>query len=83
MVGGNASAESTSSYRSGLLIGAEIGSVPDLHGRGDATVNLLGDAALCSRYLQALQKRHIAAEVFDGKAAAIAGLVAVHRMITA
>ena len=80
VAGGDARPESTPSYLSGLLIGAEVASLPALLGRGDAPVVLLGDRALCGHYQRALQKRSIAAETFDGKAAAIAGLLAVHRM---
>jgi 2-dehydro-3-deoxygalactonokinase len=80
VAGGDARAESTPSYLSGLLIGAEVASLPDLLGRKDAPVVLLGDAVLCTHYRRALHRRNIAAEVFDGKAAAIAGLLAIHRM---
>jgi 2-dehydro-3-deoxygalactonokinase len=80
VAGGDAKPESTPSYLSGLLIGAEVASLPELLGRQGAPVVLLGDAVLCGHYRHALQKRNIASEVFDGKAAAIAGLLAVHRM---
>ena len=80
VAGGDARAESTPSYLSGLLIGAEVANLPDLLGRDGAPVVLLGDAVLCGHYRRALQGRNIASEVFDGKAAAIAGMLAVHRM---
>jgi 2-dehydro-3-deoxygalactonokinase len=80
VAGGNARAESTSSYLSGLLIGAEVATLPDLLGGGGAPMVLLGEATLCSRYRHALERRNIAATVFDGKSAAIAGLLALHRM---
>ena len=79
VAGGDASADSTPSYLSGLLIGAEVAALPELLGY-DAPVVLLGDATLCGHYERALQRRNIASEVHDGKAAAIAGLLAVHRM---
>lgn len=80
VAGGDARAESTPSYLSGLLIGAEIASLPDLLGAAGAPIVLLGDATLCGLYRQALEKRNMACEIFDGKAAAIAGLLALHRM---
>ena len=80
VAGGDAKAESTPSYLSGMLIGAEVASLPDLLGREGAPVVLLGDAVLCGHYQRALQGRKIAAETFDGKSAAIAGLLALHRM---
>jgi 2-dehydro-3-deoxygalactonokinase len=80
VAGGDAGAESTPSYLSGLLIGAEVAALPDLLGPARAPIVLLGDAVLCSRYRLALERRNIATESFDGKPAAIAGLLALHRM---
>jgi 2-dehydro-3-deoxygalactonokinase len=80
VVGGDAPAESTPSYLSGLLIGAEVATVPQALGKTDSPVVLLGDAALCSFYRRALEVRQIPSETFDGQTAAIAGLLAVHRM---
>ena len=83
VAGGDAPAASTPSYLSGLLIGAEIASLPaalDLEGN---PVILLGDATLCELYRRALQRRGMACESFDGRGAAIAGLLAVHRMESA
>jgi len=77
VVGGGASAESTPSYLSGLLIGAEVASAPKLLGEDPRSLSLLGDAALCERYRRALARRGVAVEVFDGEAAAIAGLFAL------
>jgi 2-dehydro-3-deoxygalactonokinase len=77
VVGGEAPADSTPSYLSGLLIGAEVASVPQLLGRAPTSVALLGDAILCGRYRRALTRSGIAVEVFDGEAAAIAGLFAL------
>lgn len=80
VVGRGKSAESTPSYLSGLLIGAETASVPRLLGvTPDTPVAVLGDAALCARYRQALQHRGVACETFDGEAAAVAGLFALYR----
>jgi 2-dehydro-3-deoxygalactonokinase len=77
VVGGKARAESTPSYLSGLLIGAEVASVPPLLGKPPTRVTLLGDAALCARYHRALVRTGVEAEVFDGEAAAVAGLFAL------
>lgn len=77
VVGGQAQAQSTPSYLSGLLIGAEVASVPQLLGAAPGHVTLLGDAALCARYGRALVRAGSEVEVFDGEAAAIAGLFAL------
>ncbi|MFL5295775.1 MAG: 2-dehydro-3-deoxygalactonokinase [Phenylobacterium sp.] len=77
VVGGNAPPTSTPSYLSGLLIGAEVAAVPPLLGERPERVVLLGDAALCARYRRALDRGGITAEVFDGEAAAVAGLFAL------
>jgi len=77
VVGGNAPAESTPSYLSGLLIGAEIASAPRLLAHAPQHVVLLGDAALCGRYGRALIHAGVEVETFDGEAAAIAGLFAL------
>jgi len=80
VVGRGAAPESTPSYLSGLLIGAEVAGLPRLLGLGAATpVTLLGDAALCARYRRAFAARGLACETFDGEAAAAAGLFALHR----
>jgi 2-dehydro-3-deoxygalactonokinase len=77
VVGGGARPESSPSYLSGLLIGAEVASVPRLLGELGRDVVLVGDAALCSRYRRALGRLGVAVEVFDGEAAAVAGLFAL------
>ncbi|MDB5448450.1 MAG: 2-dehydro-3-deoxygalactonokinase [Phenylobacterium sp.] len=80
VVGKGKPAESTPSYLSGLLIGAEVASVPKLLGvEAGAPVALLGDAALCARYRQAFEARGLNSETFDGEAAAIAGLFALYK----
>jgi len=69
------------SYLSGLLIGAEVASVPALLGvEAHAPIALLGDAGLCARYGRAFEARGLAYETFDGEAAAIAGLFALYKM---
>ena len=77
---GDAKADTTPSYLSGLLIGAEIASLPQLLGRKDEPIILLGDATLCDLYRRALERRGMTSESFDGGASAIAGLLALHRM---
>lgn len=70
---------STPSYLSGLLIGAEAASAPRLLSCEGAPVALLGDGALCARYRRALDARGVQSETYDGEAAAIAGLFALHQ----
>jgi 2-dehydro-3-deoxygalactonokinase len=83
VVGRGKSAETTPSYLSGLLIGAETASVPPLLGVGPRTqVAVLGDAGLCALYSEALQHQGLACEIFDGEAAAVAGLSALFRKAT-
>ena len=80
VVGGEAPAESTRSYLSGLLIGAEAASVPALLDEAAGPVMLLGDSRLCELYRLALERCGRVSETFDGEAAAVAGLFALHRM---
>lgn len=81
VVGQGASPQSTSSYLSGLLVGADVAATPDLLGKGGFdTLSLLGDARLCGLYDRALKTRGQSAETFDGEAAAVAGLFALHQM---
>jgi 2-dehydro-3-deoxygalactonokinase len=79
VVGKGAPAESTASYLSGLLIGADVAATPGLLAADAAEgVVLLGDAPLCGLYARALGAHGAPCERFDGEAAAIAGLVALH-----
>ena len=78
VVGGQAEAASTPSYLSGLLIGAEIAAVPALLGWAPSQIALLGAPALCVHYGRALRQRGVESEIFDGEAAAIAGLWALY-----
>lgn len=81
VVGRGAPAGSTSSYLSGLLIGADVAATPRLlDAGGDETVVLLGDARLCGLYARALAGRGRRTQTFDGEAAAVAGLLALSRM---
>ena len=84
VVGQGRPAETASSYLSGLLIGADVAATPGLLGiPATAPVVLLGDARLCGLYARALERRGLCNETFDGEAAAIAGLYALHRTGTA
>lgn len=81
VVGGGKPADGTPSYLSGLLIGAEAASAPQLLGiTADEPVALLGDAALCDFYKRALDRRSVRSEIFDGEAAALAGLFALYQL---
>ena len=73
--------ESTPSYLSGLLIGAETAAAAKLR-RGDEPIALLGDAELCHWYARALRARGLQAEIHDGEAAALAGMLALYRTET-
>ena len=65
-------------FLSGLLIGAEIASAPDMLGAGlDEPITLIGDPSLCGAYAQALALRGRGSNQRDGEAAALAGLCAI------
>lgn len=75
--GGNP-AESTPSYLSGLLVGAEVASVPKLLGVAlDHPIVLLGDEGLCRWYERALSRLGVQTTTYDGEAAALAALTAL------
>lgn len=75
---GGEAAESTPSYLSGLLIGAEVASVPKLLGVAlDHPIVLLGDERLCRWYGRALSRRGARSTTYDGEAAALAALTAL------
>lgn len=81
IVGLDAPPESAASYLSGLLIGADVAATPGLLGCApDEPVVLLGDARLCALYERALAQRGAGVQVFDGEAAALSGLRALHEM---
>jgi 2-dehydro-3-deoxygalactonokinase len=81
VVGGGKAPETSSSYLSGLLIGAEVASVPRLLGvRGGEPISLLGDEKLCGLYRRAFEARGLASATFDGEEAAVAGLFALHQL---
>lgn len=71
---------STSSYLSGLLIGAEVGGVPALLGVGTHdSVELIGEPSLCDRYARALARAGRPYQRHEGDQAAIAGLIHLFR----
>jgi 2-dehydro-3-deoxygalactonokinase len=75
-----AAPETTASYLSGLLIGAEIAAAPALAGlNADEPIVLLGDPGLCRWYARALTRAGRASRTFDGDRAVLAGLIALYR----
>jgi 2-dehydro-3-deoxygalactonokinase len=67
--------EASASYLSGLLIGAEVASIPRLLPTAqDMAINLLGDDSLCRRYARALSNRGVSSTIHSGENAVIAGL---------
>jgi 2-dehydro-3-deoxygalactonokinase len=80
VVAGGLPARAATSYLSGLLIGSEIASLPDLLGVDPfEPVALLGDARLCRWYSLALEQRGWRASSYDGDAAVLAGLRALQQ----
>lgn len=76
---GGAAPETTPSYLSGLLIGAEIAGAPPLLGAGtDGPIVLLGEKVLCHWYHRALARQGLVAHRYSGDEAALAGLTALH-----
>lgn len=79
VVGGDASPDTSASYLSGLLIGADVAATPALINPSPfGEVVLLGDETLCVLYARALAARGVPTRTYDGQAAAIAGLWALH-----
>jgi 2-dehydro-3-deoxygalactonokinase len=73
--GGGLAPTDVRAYLSGLLIGADVASSPRLLGApADAPVAVVGDGRLARAYQRALARRRVAAEVYDGEAAVLAGL---------
>src|SRR5436190_24360675 len=80
VVAGEASPDTTSSYLSGLLIGADVAAAPHLLGiAADAPVSLIGEPALCRWYARALKGRGRPVSVHNGDEAARAGLFALQQ----
>jgi 2-dehydro-3-deoxygalactonokinase len=81
VVGGGAAPNSTPSYLSGLLIGAEVAATPALLcAEPPSQVALLGDPRLCRWYERAMRARGFETSTHDGEAAAVRGLVALARL---
>jgi 2-dehydro-3-deoxygalactonokinase len=80
VAGGGASPDTTASYLSGLLIGAEVAATPRLLGQEGEPVVLLGDKTACDRYATALNRRGVATAPADGETAVLAGLVSIARV---
>jgi len=79
LAGRGAPPKSAASYLSGLLVGADVAATPGLLGFDVSEgVALLGDQKLCALYARALQRQDVSVETFDGEAAAVAGLWALH-----
>jgi 2-dehydro-3-deoxygalactonokinase len=67
--------EASASYLSGLLIGAEVASIPRLLPAAQGMeINLLGDEGLCRRYARALSNGGFSSTIHSGENAVIAGL---------
>jgi len=79
VAGAGADPASTSSYLSGLLIGAEVAATPRLLGLEGEPVVLLADDPLRALYARALARRSVAVTHADAEPAALAGLVAIAR----
>jgi 2-dehydro-3-deoxygalactonokinase len=78
VIAGLRPAKSSASYLSGLLIGAEVASMPNLLSIGHRTnVNLLGDVALCRWYARALSQKGISTMIYNGEEAVVAGLSSI------
>ena len=75
VVTGRADAERAPSFLSGLLIGAEIGSLPEMIGAEPLeTVHVIGSPRLAELYRTALQRAGWRASVEDGEDAVLSGL---------
>lgn len=84
VAGKGAPAQTTPSYLSGLLIGAEAASAPRLLGVDPAEpVAVMGDGALTRWYARALDARGAAFTLHDGEDAAVRGLFALYETIAA
>jgi 2-dehydro-3-deoxygalactonokinase len=71
-------------FLSGLLIGSDVASSPNLLGGAiDDPVTLIGDPALCAAYGRALAARGRSYQTIDGEEAALAGLISIIEGIAA
>jgi 2-dehydro-3-deoxygalactonokinase len=66
-------------FLSGLLIGDEVGSLPQLLGLGKgSSIGLMGERSLCDLYFPALSLRGLNVEEVDAEQAVIAGLTSLY-----
>lgn len=80
VVADGADPETSASYLSGLLIGAEVASMPAQIGAdGCREVVLIGAPELCRWYGRALEARGVVTQTVDGEEAALLGLTALAR----
>jgi 2-dehydro-3-deoxygalactonokinase len=80
VVAGDARPDTTPSYLSGLLIGAEAAAAPEMLGIApDAPVALIGEPALTRWYARALKGRRRPISAHNGDEAARAGLFALQQ----
>ena len=78
VVGGDMAPAQVESYLSGVLIGAEVASVPALFGiQAGSRLTVVGERGLSERYRRAIAARGFTAETCDGEEAALAGLQAL------
>jgi 2-dehydro-3-deoxygalactonokinase len=84
VVGGGADPASSSSYLSGLLIGAEAAALIGRLGLSrDEVIDLVGDTVLCGWYARALGRLGHASRSHDGEPSALRGLIAIYRKAAA
>jgi len=76
---GEAASDTTGSYLSGVLIGAEVAATPRLLGLEGEPVILLADEPQRGLYVRALARRGVAVTLADAEPAALAGLIAIAR----
>ncbi|MFI4974092.1 MAG: 2-dehydro-3-deoxygalactonokinase [Caulobacterales bacterium] len=78
VAGAGAPPDSTPSFLSGLLIGAEAASLPGLIAAEQGeTIELIGAPELCARYATALGRRDWTVRIHAGDEAVLAGLKAI------
>ncbi len=71
--------DTSAAYLSGLIIGADVAAAPKILGVEGEPVAVLGEAHLCRQYGRALAAAGVSHSLHDGDAAAIAGLLALHK----
>lgn len=80
---GKMTADDQRSYLSGLLIGAEVASVPNLlESSPETVVHIIGVPSLTRLYARALEKFNRGSVAYDGDALVLAGLGYLHARMT-